>query len=173
LLLVESVNFGEIMVVVVLLKRILKMASSQTPSETPPSQEQASSATPTPDLTTKRVYNNSGKTDPVWVSLAGKGGDVEKCKKVPPVVAHQFGQNIEEFMNKERKTQENYAESYGACDDVEREFDRMEELEARQQQQQHSRTRLPPPAARKGKKTTGIETYFPSSRTPGAQPTIK
>ncbi|XLR19192.1 hypothetical protein S83_047104, partial [Arachis hypogaea] len=106
-------------------------------------------------------------------SLAGKGGDVEKCKKVPPVVAHQFGQNIEEFMNKERKTQENYAESYGACDDVEREFDRMEELEARQQQQQHSRTRLPPPAARKGKKTTGIETYFPSSRTPGAQPTIK
>nr|XP_025616612.1 uncharacterized protein LOC112708904 [Arachis hypogaea] len=24
--------------------------------------------------------------------LAGKGGDVEKCKKVPPAVAHQFGQ---------------------------------------------------------------------------------
>nr|XP_025664895.1 uncharacterized protein LOC112763443 [Arachis hypogaea] len=182
------------------------MASSQTPSETPPSQEQASSATPTPDLTTKRVYNNRGKTDPAWghckqivektgkitmmciycdkpvrggginrfkYHLAGKGGDVEKCKKVPPAVAHQFGQSIEEFMNKKRKTQENYAESYGACDDVEREFDRMEEVEARQQQLQHSRTRLPPPAARKGKKTTGIETFFPSSTTPGAQPTIK
>ncbi|KAL4287790.1 hypothetical protein AHAS_Ahas19G0221400 [Arachis hypogaea] len=94
--------------------------------------------------------------------LAGKGGDVEKCKKVPPAVAHQFGQNIEEFMNKKRKTQENYVESYGACDDVEREFDRMEELEARQQQK-----------TRKGKKTTGIETFFPSSTTPGAQPTIK
>ncbi|XLR34901.1 hypothetical protein S83_062801, partial [Arachis hypogaea] len=139
----------------------------------------------TPDLTTKRVYNNRGKTDPAWghckqivekigkitmmciycdkpvrggginrfkYHLAGKGGDVEKCKKVPPAVAHQFGQNIEEFMNKKRKTQENYAESYGARDDVEREFDRMEELEARQQQLQHSRTRLPPPAARKRKK---------------------
>ncbi|XP_016206852.1 uncharacterized protein LOC107647270 [Arachis ipaensis] len=43
--------------------------------------------------------------------LAEKG-DVEKCKKVPPAVAHQFGQNIEEFMNKKRKTQENYAKSY-------------------------------------------------------------
>ncbi|XLR70134.1 hypothetical protein S83_020806, partial [Arachis hypogaea] len=182
------------------------MASSQTPSEMPPSQEQASSATPIPDLTTKRVYNNRGKTDPAWghckqivektgkitmmciycdkpvrggginrfkYHLAGKGGDVEKCKKVPPAVAHQFGQSIEEFMNKKRKTQENYAESYGECDDVEREFDRMEEVEARQQQLQHSRTRLPPPAARKGKKTTGIETFFPSSTTPGAQPTIK
>ncbi|XP_025621531.1 uncharacterized protein [Arachis hypogaea] len=128
------------------------MASSQTPSEMPPSHEQASSATPTPDLTTKRVYNNRGKTDPAWshckqivektgkitmmciycdkpvrggginrfkYHLAGKEGDVEKCKKVPPAVAHQFGQNIEEFMNKKRKTQENYAESYGACDDIE------------------------------------------------------
>ncbi|XLS62306.1 hypothetical protein HN51_016534, partial [Arachis hypogaea] len=169
------------------------MSSSQTPSETPPSQEQASSATPTYDLTTKRVYNNRGNTDSAWghckkivekiekntmmciysdkpvrrgrinrfkYHLAGKGGDVEKCKKVPPAVAHHFGQNIEEFMNKKRKTQENYAKIYGACDEVEREFDRMEELEARQQQQQCSRTRLPPPAARKRKKTTGIETFF-------------
>ncbi|XLR28179.1 hypothetical protein S83_056079 [Arachis hypogaea] len=169
------------------------MFSSQTTSEMPPSQEQASSATPTPDLTTKRYYNNRGKTDPAWghckqivkkigkitmmciycdkpvrggginrfkYHLAGKGGDVEKCKKISPTVAHQFRQNIEEFINKKRKTQENYAKSYGACDEVEREFDRMEEFEARQQQQQHSRTRLPPPAARKGKKTTGIDTFF-------------
>ncbi|QHO41340.1 Putative Zinc finger, BED-type [Arachis hypogaea] len=168
------------------------MSSSQTPSETPPSQEQASSATPTPNLTTKRVYNIRGKTDPAWkhckqivekaekvtmmciycdkpikggginrfkYHLAGKRGDVEKCKKVLPAVAYQFGQNIEEFINKKRKTQENYAESYGACDEVEREFDRMKELEARQQQQ-HSRTRLPPPVARKGEKHIGIETFF-------------
>ncbi|QHO40093.1 uncharacterized protein DS421_5g134720 [Arachis hypogaea] len=92
--------------------------------------------------------------------LAEKGEDVKKCKKVSLAVAHQFRQNIEEFMNKKRKIQENYAESYGACDEVEREFDRMEELEARQQQQQHSRTRLPPPAARKGRKIIGIETFF-------------
>ncbi|KAL4392722.1 hypothetical protein AHAS_Ahas03G0373500 [Arachis hypogaea] len=112
------------------------MSSSQTPSEIPPSQEQVSSATPTPDLTTKRVYNNRRKTDLTWghckqivkktrkitmmciycdkpikggginrfkYHLVGKGGDVEKCKKVSPVVAHQFKQNIEEFMNKKRK----------------------------------------------------------------------
>ncbi|XLR68336.1 hypothetical protein S83_019008, partial [Arachis hypogaea] len=58
--------------------------------------------------------------------LAGKGGDIEACRKVPAVVRHQFNQNIEDLRTKKRKTQEEYAESYGACDDVEREFDEIE-----------------------------------------------
>ncbi|XLR23464.1 hypothetical protein S83_051364, partial [Arachis hypogaea] len=58
--------------------------------------------------------------------LAGKGGDIEACRKVPAAVRHQFSQNIEDLRTKKRKTQEEYAESYGACDDVEREFDEIE-----------------------------------------------
>ncbi|KAL1291420.1 hypothetical protein AAHE18_20G199500 [Arachis hypogaea] len=58
--------------------------------------------------------------------LAGKGGDIEAYRKVLAVVRHQFNQNIEDLRTKKRKTQEEYAESYGACDDVEREFDEIE-----------------------------------------------
>nr|XP_025621504.1 uncharacterized protein LOC112712803 [Arachis hypogaea] len=131
------------------------MASSNTPSETPTSQEQGS--TPDPSVGTQK-NSNRGKTDPAWGHckqvldkektalvciyceklirggginwvkhhLAGKGGDIEACRKVPAVVRHQFNQNIEDLRTKKRKTQEEYAESYGACDDVEREFDEIE-----------------------------------------------
>ncbi|KAL1309254.1 hypothetical protein AAHE18_17G164400 [Arachis hypogaea] len=44
--------------------------------------------------------------------LAGKGGDIEACRKVPAAVRHQFSQNIEDLQTKKRKTQEEYAESY-------------------------------------------------------------
>ncbi|KAL4328891.1 hypothetical protein AHAS_Ahas13G0245400 [Arachis hypogaea] len=50
--------------------------------------------------------------------LAGKGGDIESCRKVPAAVRYQFHQSIEELRSKKRKTQEQYAESYNACDDV-------------------------------------------------------
>ncbi|XP_025651956.1 uncharacterized protein [Arachis hypogaea] len=131
------------------------MASSNTPSETPTSQEQGS--TPDPSIGTQK-NSNRGKTDPAWGHckqvldkgktalvciyceklirggginrvkhhLAGKGGDIEACRKVSAVVRHQFNQNIEDLRTKKRKTQEEYAESYGACDDVEREFDEIE-----------------------------------------------
>ncbi|XP_052111648.1 uncharacterized protein LOC107470826 [Arachis duranensis] len=131
------------------------MASSNTPSETPTSQEQGS--TPDPTIGTQKT-SNRGKTDPAWGHckqvldkektalvciyceklirggginqvkhhLAGKNGDIEACRKVPAVVRHQFNQNIEDLRTKKRKTQEEYAESYGACDDVEREFDEIE-----------------------------------------------
>ncbi|XP_015950221.1 uncharacterized protein LOC107475100 [Arachis duranensis] len=131
------------------------MASSNTPSETPTSQEQGS--TPDPPIGTQKNSNRE-KTDPAWGHckqvldkgktalvciyceklirggginrvkhhLAGKGGDIEACRKVPAVVRHQFNQNIEDLRTKKRKTQEEYAESYGACDDVEREFNEIE-----------------------------------------------
>ncbi|XP_025702697.1 uncharacterized protein [Arachis hypogaea] len=103
--------------------------------------------------------------------LAGKGGDIEACRKVPAVVRHQFNQNIEDLRTKKRKTQEEYAESYGACDDVEREFDEIERNEMRQQQA----SRIPAPSSRKGvgKQLKGLQSFFPSAATPGAQPSIK
>ncbi|KAL4300407.1 uncharacterized protein LOC107607456 [Arachis ipaensis] len=58
--------------------------------------------------------------------LAGKGGDIEACRKVPTVVRHQFNQNNEDLRTKKRKTQEEYAEIYNSCDEVEREFDEIE-----------------------------------------------
>ncbi|XP_057719848.1 uncharacterized protein LOC130934278 [Arachis stenosperma] len=103
--------------------------------------------------------------------LAGKGGDIEACRKVPAVVRHQFNQNIEDLRTKKRKTQEEYAESYGACDDVEREFDEIERNEMRQQQA----SRIPAPTSRKGveKQLKGLQSFFPPAATPGAQPSIK
>ncbi|XP_016206424.1 uncharacterized protein LOC107646781 [Arachis ipaensis] len=72
---------------------------------------------------------------------------------------------------KKRKTQEEYAESYGACDDVEREFDEIERNEIRQQQA----SRIPAPISRKGvgKQLKGLQSFFPPAATPGAQPSIK
>ena len=103
--------------------------------------------------------------------LAGKGRDIEACRKVPAVVRHQFNQNIEDLRTKKRKTQEEYAESYGACDDVEREFDEIERNEMRQQQA----SRIPAPSFRKGvgKQLKGLQSFFPPAATPGAQPSIK
>ncbi|XP_016199873.1 uncharacterized protein LOC107640884 [Arachis ipaensis] len=102
--------------------------------------------------------------------LAGKGGDIESCRKVPAVVRHQFHQSIKEFRNKKRKTQEQYVESYNACDEVEREFDEIERNEMQQQQQKSG---VPAPSSRKGKQVKGLQSYFPSATTPRAQPTIK
>ncbi|XLR13394.1 hypothetical protein S83_041332 [Arachis hypogaea] len=68
------------------------------------------------------------------VHLDGKGGDIESRRKVPAAVRHQFHQSIEELRSKKRKTQEQYAESYNACDDVEREFDEIKRNEMQQQQ---------------------------------------
>ncbi|XP_015938967.1 uncharacterized protein LOC107464559 [Arachis duranensis] len=79
--------------------------------------------------------------------LSGKGQDIEACQKVPAVVRHQFNQNIEDLRTKKRKTQEEYAESYNVCDEVEREFDEIERNEMRQQQ----KSRLPTPSSRKEK----------------------
>ncbi|KAL4326853.1 hypothetical protein AHAS_Ahas13G0041600 [Arachis hypogaea] len=103
--------------------------------------------------------------------LAGKGRDIEACRKVPAAVRHQFSQNIEDLRTKKRKTQEEYAESYGACDDVEREFDEIERNEMRQQQA----SRIPAPSSRKGvgKQLKGLQSFFPPAATPGAQPSIK
>ncbi|KAL4299217.1 hypothetical protein AHAS_Ahas17G0078800 [Arachis hypogaea] len=103
--------------------------------------------------------------------LAGKGGYIEACRKVPAVVRHQFNQNIEDLRTKKRKTQEEYAESYGACDDVEREFDEIERNEMRQQQA----SRIPAPSSRKGvgKQLKGLQSFFPLAATPGTQPSIK
>ncbi|KAL4276705.1 hypothetical protein AHAS_Ahas20G0233900 [Arachis hypogaea] len=101
--------------------------------------------------------------------LAGKGGDVESCQKVPATVRHQFHESIEELRSKKRKTQEQYAESYNACDDVEREFDEIERNEMQQQQ----KSRVPTPNSRKGKQVKGLQSYFPPATTPAAQPTIK
>ncbi|XP_020972805.1 uncharacterized protein LOC110269357 [Arachis ipaensis] len=101
--------------------------------------------------------------------LSGKGGDVESCRKVPAAVRHQFHESIEELRSKKRKTQEQYAESYNACDDVEREFDEIERNEMQQQQ----KSRVPTPNSRKGKQVKGLQSYFPPTTTPGAQPTIK
>ncbi|XP_016164931.1 uncharacterized protein LOC107607495 [Arachis ipaensis] len=134
-----------------------RMASSNTPSETPTPTSQEQGSTPDPTIGTQK-NSNRGKTDPAWGHckqvldkgkttlvyiycekhikggginrvkhhLAGKGGDIEACRKVPAAVRHQFSQNIEDLQTKKRKTQEEYAESYGACDDVEREFDEIE-----------------------------------------------
>ncbi|XP_057760265.1 uncharacterized protein LOC130980622 [Arachis stenosperma] len=64
-----------------------------------------------------------------------------------------------------------YFESYGACDDVEREFDEIERNEMRQQQA----SRIPTPSSRKGvgKQVKGLQSFFPPAATPGAQPSIK
>ncbi|XP_020982450.1 uncharacterized protein LOC110273594 [Arachis duranensis] len=103
--------------------------------------------------------------------LAGKGEDIEACRKVPTVVRHQFNQNIEDLRTKKRKTQEEYAESYNACDEFEREFDEIERNEMRQQQA----SRIPAPSSRKrvGKQLKGLQSFFPPAATLGAQPTIK
>ncbi|XP_020963524.1 uncharacterized protein LOC110265094 [Arachis ipaensis] len=112
-----------------------------------------------------------GGIDRVKHHLAEKGGDIEACRKVPAAVRHQFSQNIEDLRTKKRKTQEEYAESYGACDDVEREFDEIEHNEMRQQQA----SRIPAPSSRKGvgKQLKGLQSFFPPAATPGAQPSIK
>ncbi|XP_057761024.1 uncharacterized protein LOC130981445 [Arachis stenosperma] len=102
--------------------------------------------------------------------LAGKGGDIESCRKVPAVVRRRFHQSIEELRSKKRKTQEQYAKSYNAFDEVEREFD---EIERNEKQQQQQKSGVPAPSSRKGKQVKGLQSYFPSATTPRAQPTIK
>nr|XP_029154502.1 uncharacterized protein LOC114927741 [Arachis hypogaea] len=145
------------------------MASSNTPSETPTSQEQGS--TPDPTIGTQKILIRGGGINRVKHHLAEKGRDIEACRKVPVVMRHQFNQNIEDLRTKKRKTQEEYAESYGACDDVEREFDEIERNEMRQQQA----SRIPAPSSRKGdgKQVKGLQSFFPPAATPGAQPSIK
>ncbi|KAL4315372.1 hypothetical protein AHAS_Ahas15G0178500 [Arachis hypogaea] len=93
------------------------------------------------------LSNRGGGIHRFKLHLARKGGDVEACRKVPAVVRHQFHESIEELRSKKRKTQEQYAESYNACDDVEREFDEIERNEMQQQQ----KSRVPTPISRKGK----------------------
>ncbi|KAL4372740.1 hypothetical protein AHAS_Ahas05G0012000 [Arachis hypogaea] len=146
-----------------------RMASSNTPSETPTSQEQGS--TPDPTIGTQKILIRGGGINRVKHHLAEKGRDIEACRKVPVVMRHQFNQNIEDLRTKKRKTQEEYAESYGACDDVEREFDEIERNEMRQQQA----SRIPAPSSRKGdgKQVKGLQSFFPPAATPGAQPSIK
>ncbi|KAL4394204.1 hypothetical protein AHAS_Ahas02G0128600 [Arachis hypogaea] len=85
-----------------------------------------------PQVQGPAVQSRGGGINRVKHHLAGKGGDIEACRKVPGVVRHQFNQNIEDLRTKKRKTQEEYAESYGACDDVKREFDEIEHNEMRQ-----------------------------------------
>ncbi|XP_025645006.1 uncharacterized protein [Arachis hypogaea] len=158
------------------------MSAANTPSETPSSQEQGSTADAS--IGTQK-NNNRAKNDPAWghckqvvesgktillciyceklirgggihrfkLHLAGKGGDVESCRKVPAAVRHQFHESIEELRSKKRKTQEQYAESYNACDDVEREFDEIERNEMQQQQ----KSRVPTPNSRKGKQ---VKAYY-------------
>ncbi|XP_057733926.1 uncharacterized protein LOC130949126 [Arachis stenosperma] len=105
-----------------------------------------------------------------WSFSWAKGnGDIEACRKVPAVVRHQFNQNIEDLRTKKRKTQEEYAESYNVCDEVEREFDEIERNEMRQQQ----KSRLPTPSSRKEKQLKVLQSFFPSTVALGAQPTIK
>ncbi|XLR22148.1 hypothetical protein S83_050048 [Arachis hypogaea] len=111
----------------------------------------------------------SGKIHRFKHHLAGKIGDIESCRKVPATVRHQFHQSIEELRSKKRKTQEQYAEGYNACDEVERKFDEIERNEMQQQQ----KSRVPAPSSRKGKQVKGLQSYFPSATTPGTQPTIK
>ncbi|XP_057760943.1 uncharacterized protein LOC130981370 [Arachis stenosperma] len=101
--------------------------------------------------------------------LAEKGGDIEVCQKVSTVVRHQFNQNIDDLQTKKRKTQEEYAEVYNACNGVEREFDEIERNEIRQQQ----KSRLLAPISRKEKQLKRLQYFFPSAATPVAQPTIK
>ncbi|KAL4275641.1 hypothetical protein AHAS_Ahas20G0127500 [Arachis hypogaea] len=152
------------------------MASANIPSEIPSSQEQRS----TPNASIGTQKNNEqklilhglikgGGIHRFKLHLAGKGGDIESCRKVPTAVRHQFHQSIEELRSKKRKTQEQYAKSYNACDDVEREFDEIERNEMQQQQ----KSRVPAPISRKGKQVKCLQSYFPSAITPGAQPTIK
>ncbi|XP_020970105.1 probable LRR receptor-like serine/threonine-protein kinase At3g47570 [Arachis ipaensis] len=79
------------------------MSAANTPSETPSSQEQGSTADAS--IGTQK-NNNRAKNDLAWVilirgggihrfklHLAGKGGDVESCRKVPAAVRHQFHEN--------------------------------------------------------------------------------
>ncbi|XP_025703205.1 uncharacterized protein [Arachis hypogaea] len=88
-------------------------------------------AAPPPSSSSSAVYSvkqliRGGGIHRFKLHLAGKGGDIESCRKVPAVVRHRFHQSIEELRSKKRKTQEQYAESYNACDEVEREFDEIE-----------------------------------------------
>ncbi|XLR18097.1 hypothetical protein S83_046009 [Arachis hypogaea] len=111
------------------------MASANTPSETPSSQEQGS----TLDASIGTQKNNSRAkkilhgviVNRLWnleklfyyayifeklirgggihrfkLHLVEKRGDIESCRKVPAAVRHQFHQSIEEFRSKKRKTQE-------------------------------------------------------------------
>ncbi|XLR03426.1 hypothetical protein S83_069624, partial [Arachis hypogaea] len=102
-----------------------RMSAVNTPSETPSSQEQGSTADAS--IGTQK-NNNRAKNDPAWghckqvvesgktillciyceklirgggihrfkLHLAGKG-DVESCRKVPAAVRHQFHESIEEL----------------------------------------------------------------------------
>ncbi|XP_016164627.1 uncharacterized protein LOC107607163 [Arachis ipaensis] len=101
--------------------------------------------------------------------LAGKERDIESCRNVSAAVRHQFHQSIEELRSRKRKAHEQYAESYNSCDEVEKEFDEIERNEIQQQQ----KSGVPAPSSRKGKQVKGLQSYFPSATTPGAQPTIK
>ncbi|KAL4365278.1 hypothetical protein AHAS_Ahas07G0090100 [Arachis hypogaea] len=89
------------------------MASSNTPSETSTSQEQGL----TPDATSETQKNsNRGKTDLAWGHckqlirggginwvkhhLAGKGGDIEACRKMPAVIFEPRKEKVKKNMQK-------------------------------------------------------------------------
>ncbi|KAL4294292.1 hypothetical protein AHAS_Ahas18G0213500 [Arachis hypogaea] len=98
-------------------KPLIETLSATTPSGNPSQPclsalSSSASAAPHPHLITLSSLPFVGTSEAVFAPLGGGGGS--------------------RLLN-QRKTQENYAESYGACDEVEREFDRMEELEAQQQ----------------------------------------
>jgi hypothetical protein len=152
------------------------MASSETPISQPPSQE-ASSAHSLVEKNVRRksditwahcklLPNNSivcnycnkvfggGGIHRVKEHLAGKKGNTEICKEVPPEVRFQVKQNFEE-RSKKRKTLD-----VAASDSVTAEGDEL-------QVQTNLET------SKKEKNVGRIGTYFLPRTTPGAQPTIK
>jgi hypothetical protein len=149
------------------------MASSETPSSQPPSQEASSAQS----LVQKNVR---GKKDIAWAHckivgntivciycakvfggggihrvkehLAGVPGNTEICKKVPAEIRFQVKQNYDE-RSKKRKTLDKSESAPSAADGGE--------------------FQVQIGASKKGKNDDRIGNYFLPRTTPGAQPTIK
>ncbi|KAL4345164.1 hypothetical protein AHAS_Ahas11G0251000 [Arachis hypogaea] len=144
------------------------MASANTPSEIPSSQEQGS----TPDASIGTQKNNNGaNTNFAW----GHCKQVVKSEK-PFCYVYTMRRllGVVEFIGLsfiwlEKEEILSHVESYNACDEVEREFDEIERNEMQQQQ----KSGVPVPSSRKGKHDKGKQSFFPSATTPGTQPTIK
>ncbi|XP_025652305.1 uncharacterized protein [Arachis hypogaea] len=135
------------------------MASANTPSETPSSQEQGS--TPDASIGTQK-NNNRAKTDHAWghcKQVVESGKTILLCIYCEKLIR---GGGIHWFKL-------HLAGKGGDVELVEREFDEIERNEMQQQQ----KSRVPTPNSRKGKQVKGLQFYFPSATTPGAQPTIK
>ncbi|GKV24229.1 hypothetical protein SLEP1_g33864 [Rubroshorea leprosula] len=104
--------------------------------------------------------------------LAGKGGDVRKCNKVPFDVRYRMQQSLKEIEESKKQAKNVWEENpFGHCDEDAPDLQEIPNPSTAPQSQVKGKGLEI--SANKKRKASGIENYFAPRATPGAQPSIR